>query len=170
MRRRTLLGIPTLTFATFLAAGLGGFAFSETASAATVWSGEVVVIAAGSQCRNPSDERRNIDVGTVLKSVFRPRRIDDNGADTLISFSHDAGAVFVMDVGFARPNGKYSRLGVTYSAVGPTNLLRDYTSLQIVPVNVSATTEIVRISGNVEDFMFIPGCTVTFRAAYVRRD
>ncbi len=146
--------------------GLGLLACPHIASAATVWSGMAVVISADSNCRSATDERRNISKGTVLKSVFRPRLIDDNGPDTRISFTHDSGATFIMVLPDTGPGGNYGRVGITYSAMLIDGGLRSFASFQQVPANPSANTPFVRLSGQVEDFMFLTGCTVTFRASY----
>lgn len=168
MRRRTLLGNATLPFATLVAACLGSFAFPDTASAVTAWEGEAVVVTADSNCRDPLDERRNISRGTVLKTVFRPRAVDGNGGNTRISFTHDSGATFIMVLQDTGPNGNYARVGVTHSAMLADGALRSFASFQVVPANVATSTMYVRISGQVEDFMFLNGCTAAFRASYSR--
>jgi hypothetical protein len=147
---------------------LGLLAFPHSASAVTVWQGEAVVITATGTCTFPGDERRNIAKGTVLKSVFRPRAVDDNGGNTRISFTHDSGATFIMVLQDTGPNGDYARVGISHSATlfdgnGP---LRSFASFQQVPPNVATNTQFVRLSGQVEDFMFLSGCTATFRASY----
>jgi hypothetical protein len=149
-----------------LLSAVGLLALCHSASAATVWSGVAVVVTADSNCRSATDERRNISKGTVLKSVFRPREIDDNGSDTRVSFTHDSGATFIMVLPDTGPNGNYGRVGITHSAILIDGGLRSFASFQQVPPNPSANTAFVRLSGQVEDFMFLTGCTVTFRASY----
>jgi hypothetical protein len=145
---------------------VGLLALCHGASAATVWTGEAVVVTADSNCRSATDERRTISKGTVLKSVLRPKQIDDNGADTRISFTHDAGATFIMVLQDTGPNGNYARVGITYSAILIDGGLRSFASFQQVPSNLTANSSFVRLNGQVEDFMFLTGCTVTFRASY----
>ena len=168
MRRRTPLGRITLPLLTLMTAMLGGFAFSGSALATQVWGGEVVITGANGTCTTPQAERRNIGTGTVLKSIFRPKLVSGNGANTRISFSHDSGALFVIILQDTGPNGRYARQGINHSGMAVLTGLRDFNSFQITPANPSTTTDFIRISGRIEDFMFLTGCTVTFRAAYSR--
>src|SRR4051812_7673 len=94
--RRGQTGVGMRIRACSAAAALGLAALPQVAAAVTVWQGDAVVTAANGTCTFPGDERRNIGVGTVLKSVFRPRAVDGNGGSTRISFTHDSGAIFVM--------------------------------------------------------------------------
>jgi hypothetical protein len=145
------------------------FACSQAGFALTLWQGEAVVTTASGTCTFPGDERRNISTGTVLKSVFRPRLVGDNGGNTRISFVHDSGAIFVMVLQDTGPNGDYARIGVTHSALLVNSGLAGFASFQQVPSNVTASTAFVRVSGRVEDFMFLNGCDATFRASYSKR-
>lgn len=155
----------------FLAASFvgGSLLFAAAASAVTAWQGEAVVTTASGTCTFPGDERRNISTGTVLKSVFRPRAIDNNGGNTRISFVHDSGAMFVMVLQDTGPNGDYAKVGVTHSGLLIKGGLADFASFQQVPATVTVDTVFVRVSGTVEDFMFLNGCNATFRASYTKR-
>jgi hypothetical protein len=148
---------------------MGLLALPQAASAVAVWEGEAVIITASGTCTFPGDERRNISTGTVLKSVFRPRAISDNGGNTRISFVHDSGAMFVMVLQDTGPNGDYAKVGVTHSGLLVKGGLGGFASFQQVPTNVTADTVFVRVSGRVEDFMFLNGCDATFRASYSKR-
>jgi len=143
------------------------------ALAVTVWQGEAVVTAANSNCSFPGDERRTIGVGTVIKSVYRPRAVDGNGPTTRLSFVHDSGALFAMifdgNLAAPRPTGDFTGYGATHSGVMISNRFAAYTSYTQSPATVTADTVFVTISARVEDFMFLDGCDATFRAAYSRR-
>lgn len=158
---RRLTSLATAVFGLFLT--------PQSASAITVWQGEAVVTTASGTCTFPGDERRNIGTGTVLKSVFRPRLVDNNGANTRISFVHDSGASFMMVLQDTGANGDYARIGVTHSALLINSGLDSFASFQQTPANVLASTIFVRVSARVEDFMFLDGCIVTFRASYSKR-
>ena len=151
------------------AAALGFIVFPQVATALTVWQGEAVITTASGTCTFPGDERRNIGTGTVLKSVFRPRLVDNNGPNTRISFIHDFGAMFLMVLQDTGANGDYAKIGVTHSALLINSGLAEFASFQQNPVNVAEGTAFVRVSGSVEDFMFLNGCTATFRASYSKR-
>lgn len=151
------------------AVAVGLAVLPQAASALTVWQGEAVVTTASGTCTSPGDERRNISTGSVLKSVFRPRVVDNNGPNTRISFVHDSGAMFVMVLENTGANGSYGKVGVTHSGLLVKGGLADFSSFQQVPATVTEDTVFVRVSGRVEDFMFLSGCDATFRASYSKR-
>jgi len=142
---------------------------SQAASAVTVWEGEAVVVSASGSCTFPGDERRNISVGTVLKSVLRPRTIDNNGGNTTISFVHDSGAMFVMVLQDVGTNGDYAAVGVTHSGLLIKGRLSGFANYGMSPSNISAQTIFARVNARVEDFMLLSGCDATFHASYTKR-
>ena len=155
----------------FLAAAFvaGSLLFAAAASAVTVWQGEAVVISASGNCTFPGDERRNISAGTVIKSVLRPKNVDNNGPATRISFVHDSGAMFVMFVNNPNAGGDYAGYGVTHSGLIIANRVAGFASFVQVPSTIAVTHVFARLSGRVEDFMFLVGCDATFRASYTKR-
>src|SRR5688500_5088651 len=95
---------------------LGVIMFASVATALTVWQGEAVILSTAGTCTFPGDERRNIGVGTVLKSVLRPRLVDNNGPDTRVSFTHDSGALFAIFLpNGTMPSGNFAAFGATHS-------------------------------------------------------
>jgi hypothetical protein len=162
-------GIDVRGFVYLAAAALGLIVFAQTATAVTVWQGEAVITTASGTCTFPGDDRSNIGTGTVLKSVFRPRLVDNNGANTRISFMHDSGAMFMMVLQDTGANGDYARIGITHSALLINSGLASFASYQQSPTTVTASTTFVRVSGHVEDFMLLSGCDATFRASYSKR-
>jgi hypothetical protein len=155
------------------AASLGLLLLAPAASAITVWQGEAVVIAASASCAFPGDERRSIGVGTVLKSIYRPRAVDDNGPTTRLSFIHDSGAMFVMiidgNLGPPAPNGDFTGFGATHSGLIIANSFAGYAGYAQTPATVTAGRDFVTVNARVEDFMFLSGCDATFRASYTKR-
>jgi hypothetical protein len=143
--------------------------FAPAASAVTVWQGEAVVTVASGNCTFPGDERRTIGVGTVLKTVLRPKNVDNNGPASRISFIHDSGAMFVMYVNNPNAGGDYAGYGSTHSGLIVANRVASFASFLQAPPTVAANTIFVRLSGTVEDFMFLVGCTASFRASYSKR-
>ncbi len=148
---------------------LWSLASPDAGLAVTVWQGEAVITTASGTCTFPGDERRNISTGTVLKSVYRPRVVDGNGPNTRISFIHDSGAMFVMVLQDTGANGDYAKIGVTHSALLVNSGLAGFASFQQLPATITVSTSFVRVSGRVEDFMFLSGCDATFRATYSKR-
>jgi hypothetical protein len=152
------------------ATALGLLVFAPAAFAVEVWQGEAVVTQASGSCTFPGHERRTIGPGTILKSVLRPRGIDNNGPSTRLSFTHDSGAMFAMIInGAPTPNGDFTGFGATHSGLIVANRFAGYASYQQAPVTVTAATVFVTVSARVEDFMFLVGCDASFRAAYTIR-
>jgi hypothetical protein len=152
------------------AAALGLLASTSAASAVTVWQGEAVVLQASGSCLFVQDERRNIGAGSVMKAVFRPSGVDNNGNATRLSFIHDSGALFAMLInGNPSANGDFVGFGATHSGEIVANRFAGYASYGQVPANVTAQTVFVIVTARVEDFMFLNGCDATFRAAFTRR-
>ena len=147
-----------------------GLAPVSGAYGVTVWQGDAVITAATGCGGGPFDERRNIGVGTVIKSVLRPKNVDNNGPDTRVSFNHDSGANFVIFLpSGAMPSGIYAAFGATHSGLIVANRAREYIQFDQSPNTIDANDVFVRLSGRIEDFMFIDGCDATFRASYSKR-
>jgi hypothetical protein len=152
-----------------LALALGALA-TMPAHALTVWQGEAVITAASVACAALGDERRNIGVGTVLKSILRPRLVTDNGNDTRVSFTHDGQALFaVLLPNGAMPAGTYTAYGATHSGRIAANQTGAYTGFNLTPDALTATILTARLTGTIDNFLFRPGCTISFRAAYTKR-
>jgi hypothetical protein len=142
----------------------------SSAQAVTVWQGEAVVTAATGCAAAPNETRRNIGVGTVMKSVLRPKGAFNNSLDTRVSFIHESGGFFAMVLPRGdMPAGTYSGLGATQSGILVPPLHREYIAFSQTPPTIEADDIFVRLTGRVEDFMFIDGCDVSFRAVYSKR-
>ena len=155
------------------AASLGLLVLASAASAITVWQGEAVVVVADASCAFPGEERRSIGVGTVLKSIYRPRAVADNGPTTRLSFIHDSGAMFAMiidgNLGPPSANGDFTGFGVTHSGLIIANSFAGYAGYSQTPASVTAARDFVTVNVRVEDFMFLSGCDATIRASYTKR-
>lgn len=152
--------------------------FAARAATYVVWQGEAVITAASPTCTVNVPERNRIAIGTVLKSMLRPAKLADNGNDSRIAFAHDAQTMFALDLagGLSLPGtGTYAAYGVTeYDAATASPLIKanvggQYQAFVLNPVSPAATTKFVNLRGTVLDFMFIPGCKVSFRASYSLR-
>ncbi|HZR80648.1 MAG TPA: hypothetical protein VFD92_06095 [Candidatus Binatia bacterium] len=143
---------------------------ASQARAVEVWQGEAVILQA-SGCNAPAnDERRNVGVGTVVKSVLRPRLVSDNGNDTRVSFTHDSGALMAIVLpGGAMPAATSAAFGATHSGLIVANRGVDYIGFAQTPRTITSDDVFVRLTGSLEDFLFIDGCSVTFRATYTKR-
>jgi len=150
----------------------------QLAEAATyaVWQGDAVISAATPACQAAAGGQDRISAGTVLRSLLRPAGIADNGNDSRLLFMHDSSAVVGLDLagGLNLPGtGSFAAYGfatydgTTSSAPLKTNVGGQYRAFSLVPSNPSAATTYIRLTGTIDGFLFITGCTVTFRAGYV---
>lgn len=153
------------------AVGLG----AHHAGAATtyyVWQGEAVVLTATAQCSAASAERSKIGKGTVLKTVVRPRGLGGNGNDSRLLFAHDTQSLFAMDLAGGLTisgAGTYAAYGSNSSGLLKANVGGNYHAFALAPASPTASTPSVTLTGSIDNFMFITGCTVSFRAGYVLR-
>lgn len=138
------------------------------AHSAVVWQGEAVIDTATGQCSldaaiAPAPKR-------VLKSILRPKNVSDNGVNSTVTFLANQTAMFamVLDHG-AMPSGTAAVFGNDASGVIKANVGVTYGDFTQTPTIIAATDDNVTLRGTINDFLYVPGCTVTFRAAYSRR-
>jgi len=131
---------------------------------AVAWQGEAVIDSASTQCT-----ATGIVTNTVIKSVLQPKDISGNTANTIVTFNFNAVGMFamVLDHG-AMPNGTAAAFGNNTSGVLKANVGVVYKQFAQAPQTIVAGTPDVRLNGQILNFMFIPNCTVTFRAAYTK--
>ena len=151
-----------------LSAALVGASIAA-AQAATVWQGEAVIDSATGQCS--LDEAIAPAPNRVLRSVLRPKNISDNGANTTVTFLANQTAMFamVLDNG-AMPAGIAAAFGNDASGVIKANVGITYSGFFQTPAIIAATDDNVTLRGTINDFLYISGCTVNFRAAYSKRN
>jgi hypothetical protein len=65
--------------------------------------------------------------------------------------------------------GTYAAFGVTPNGVFKTNVGGTYQNFVLNPPTPAIKDTFLTLTGTVNDFMFIPGCTVSFRAGYSLR-
>lgn len=157
--------IAAATLVALLSLGSAG-----SASSAVVWQGDAVITATSAGCVNAADPRRSIGVGDVLRSVLRPKLVSNNGNDTRLSFLHDLQGVYaVILAGGAMPSGSLTAFGVTHGGLLRTNVGDPYSGFTQSPAAITTSTINVVVTGRFVDFLFVSGCSVSFRAAYTKR-
>jgi hypothetical protein len=139
------------------------------ASALIVWQGDARIVSATPACRDAQSERRKIGEGTILRSILRPKNLSDNGPDTRVSFLHDGQANFVIFLPGGAARGPAAGWGAGHDAIIVANRGVRYGGFRQQPQSPTGGTDFIGLSGEIEDFMFIPGCTVQFRAGYTQR-
>lgn len=65
--------------------------------------------------------------------------------------------------------GTYVAWGVTTSALIGADVGGKYSAFALTPVAPTTNTPSLTLTGTIDDFMFITGCTITFRAGYTAR-
>ena len=166
----------SVLFAPSTAESANYIAESENYTAASgtysVWQGDAVILSATPQCSGQLSERVNIAKGTVLLSMVRPRLLASNGNDSRISFDHDRQSQFALDLAGGLTisgTGTYAAFGVTTSAVIKSNVGGNYHAFTLTPASPTISTLALALTGTIDNFMFVTGCTVTFRASYTHR-
>lgn len=154
-----------------LSLGLAIAAFFGTQpvdAAVVVWQGEAVIDSTTSDCN--ADVAIGLATNRVVKSILRPKDIDQNGVNTTVLFLANQMTMFamVLDHG-AMPAGTAAVFGNNSSGVIKANVGVVYNSFVQTPTVVGLATENVSLRGTIKDFLYIPGCNVTFRAAYNKR-
>jgi hypothetical protein len=137
-------------------------------SAVVVWQGDAVIDSASGNCN--ADVAIRPAAGRVLRSVLRPKNIDENGVNTTVTFLANQMTMFamVLDRG-AMPSGTAAVFGNDSSGVIKANVGVRYNSFVQDPAVVVPATENVTLRGTIKDFLYVSGCDVTFRAAYSKR-
>ena len=140
----------------------------SAAQAAVVWQGEAVIDTATAECS--ADVALGPQEHRVLKTVLRPKDLSDNGINTTVTFLANQTTMFamVLDHG-AMPAGTAAVFGNNASGVIKANVGVPYSRFRQDPPSIALTTENVTLRGTITNFLYISGCTVTFRAAYSKR-
>lgn len=151
--------------------------FSPSLAATTpatyvVWQGQAVVTAAASACSTGIPERARIVAGTVIRTIVRPRLLESNGNDSRIAFNLNARGNFTLALagGLTLSGvGTYAAYGVSTDGVLRTNVGGQYRAFALSPVSPTKSDTFLTLTGTIDNFMYITGCTVTFRAGYSLR-
>lgn len=135
------------------------------ANALTVWQGQAILTSVTTGC-SPTWE-----VGDALRSVYRPRGIDDNGTEDRISFNSGRSLylVRVPNADFSG-SGSYTISGWTSRNVGLSGTAGFSAASRTPatsPLPIDTGTLVIR--GTINDFFSTDGCTVSFVGNYSKR-
>jgi hypothetical protein len=141
----------------------------SSAQAVEVWQGEAVIDTATSQCS--SDIAVGLGAERVLKTVLRPKNVSDNGLNTTVTFLANQITMFamVLDNG-AMPSGTAAVFCNDSSGLIKANVGVPYSAFVQTPAAIVSATPDATLRGRIRNFLYINGCTVTFRAAYSKRN
>lgn len=143
-------------------------------SAATyiVWQGQSVVTSATLPCYGSGAGRSEIRIGSTVETIIRPRLLASNGNDSRIAFIDRTQAEFALVLAggltISGP-GTFVAYGTTYGGAFRANIGGDYRDFAFVPAAPTITTPFVSLTGAIDNFMFVTGCTITFRGVYTLR-
>lgn len=137
-----------------------------------VWQGVAVVTTTSGTCASSPAGRARVYPGTTLRTVVRPRLLLKNGNDSRIGFSLNGESEFALDLAggltISGP-GTYAAFGVSPDGLLKANVGGVYSGFALTPAAPTATTPYLKLTGTIQDFMFLTGCTVSFRAGYSLR-
>ena len=138
---------------------------AQHAQAQVVWQGEAIIDTATAACGTIPGAPIRADV--VVKTLIKPKNVPGNNTLTSVSFIANGLVMFalVLDPG---PNGTAAGAGNTASGLSKFNAVIPYTNFVQVPAAPTAATQDIRLSGRIQDFLFVPNCDVSFRAAYTQ--
>lgn len=161
---RTAL-IPVFAGAIAVAVGLGA---SAPARAATlIWDGTIAFTALTPQCAPIG-----IDTDTT-DALYRPHlTAGDPNAAVIV---HDSNQGHLVQVQAATTTPQMNGTGLSYDGsfyVPSTGLTQTWTgtySFTVTPATVTAATTFVKITGTIENFANIAGCTLTIKGGFLRR-
>lgn len=140
----------------------------SAAQAAVVWQGEAVIDTASAECS--ADVAIGPKANRVLKTVLRPKNLSDNGINTTVTFIANQTTMFAMVLNQGTmPAGVARVFGNDSSGVIKANVGVPYSTFVQNPPSIALTTENVTLRGTISNFLYISGCTVTFRTAYSKR-
>jgi hypothetical protein len=138
--------------------------FAGSASALTLWQGNMMITAVNSTC-----VANNWNVGNFFTVAFRPANIGpDNGSITRLSLIGSRNAqTYGLTNDFV--NGTYSGNGIGSTAF-PSSWTSAFTKVSVKPAP-DTTVKSVTLKATIANFFNTAGCTLTIEgAAYLRPD
>jgi hypothetical protein len=134
---------------------------------ALLWDGTVVTTTSTAQCAALGD------LTGSTRALFRPHlKISDPKAGVILTFD-EGGAMVIRATTNTRQmqgtNAPYCGIFFDPSMGESRTWFGGTYTFTVTPATVTASTNEVRVTGTVTKFADIVGCTVTFRAAFLRR-
>lgn len=137
-------------------------------SGAKLWNGTVFVTSATSYC-NASGK----DLTGRLRAFYRPRLKGSDPKAAVIVQTDDLSQLIVIravgNTATLQGTGEYCGINFDAAQGESTIWLGGTATLNVTPLPVTANTNEVKITGTVRKFLNIPGCIITFRAAFERQ-
>jgi len=141
-----------------------GVIASSVSAAEVDFRGGICITSAAAACSTGSWK-----VGDCLDMRYRPPGLLGNGPATRLSFfTNDFAENYTLPTG--------TLIGTTYKTVNGTaieEVARTFTAQMRItaqsPATLTATSNFVSSTGNIQDFDAVTGCTVGFRASGTRR-
>lgn len=152
----------------------GAYLCAAPLNAATyvVWQGQSVLTSATLPCYGSGVGRSDLRAGATIETVIRPRLLASNGNNSRIAFVDNGQSEFALILAGGLTiagKGTYAAYGTTYGGAFRTNIGGVYRDFVFSPAEPTITTPFVSLTGAIDNFMFVTGCTVTFRGSYTLR-
>lgn len=160
---RIIASLAAGAFAAALSA-VPAFAAGDTQ---TAWEGYATNTASTAACSTIGGTGKS----DTHVSIFRPH-INANDTPTFLSMMHLRAAITFQN---ASESTKHQMNGAgNYTAFGINSRAKGFTysgtySLTVSPNPVLSTTEVVNVTGTLNNYFNTAGCNVTFKAVYVKR-
>jgi hypothetical protein len=152
-----------------LAAAAGVSITTIPASAdARLWDGTLFVTSATPQCQPLAD------VDGSLRAIYRPRLKGSDPKAAVIFHTNNLSHIYVVravtnTATMAGTGGDYCGIDFDPGKGESSTWFGGKYNITVTPTTVTPQTVDVHVTGKVTKFGNIPGCTVTFRGAFLRR-
>ena len=151
-----------------LAAAFTAAAFASRAAAdARLWEGAFVITRYTQQCQDADDSQGS------LRALYRARLKPGDPPAAIIFQSETLNHTFVIrattNTATLQGTAEYCGIEVDPRLAEPKVWTDGTYTIDVTPKNVTDTTPSIHVTGQVTKFANIPGCNISFRAAFLRR-
>jgi len=159
------------TFSAGFALLTGSVLFAHAAnSPLIVWQGSVTVTATTAAC-----DAIGVSTGDLITSVYRPRLVADEPSSAVTFILGRAAHIFYRKTGPDQMTGNGDFTGQFINSRGtsiPNSQTASFTGqykFTVKPATITAATKSITITGQVNSYFNVSGCTVKFVGAYQPR-
>jgi hypothetical protein len=155
--------------ATIVATAGVSCALSSANADARLWDGTVVVTSVTPQCQPLAD------VNGTLRAIYRPRLKAGDPKAAIIVQTNNLSHIYVVraqtNTSSMNGTGEYCGIDFDPGKGESSTWFGGHYDLTVSPANMTQQSPPlqVRVTGKVTKFGNIPGCTVVFRGAFLRR-
>jgi hypothetical protein len=152
-----------------IAAAMGVSTLTSARAEARLWDGSLVITNATPQCDVIGEDFPN----SSLRALYRPKLKASDPKAAIIVHTDNLSHIYVIraqtDTKTLNGTGEYCGIDFDPGVGESSTWLGGKYNIAVVPAAVTAATPDVRVTGWVTKFGNIPGCTLKFRGAFLRR-